>query len=118
MRRSRTVLPAVSTALRAAASQDSLLTPITSVTRYTPSAIGLSLCSTSEPLTLALLPFSRRDRRVRARAARVGATALRSRGTRGACGGRRGTGKDWDELPEARLGGPARRPLLPHVRAA
>src|SRR4051794_8072795 len=38
-RRSRTVLPAVSTAARAAASQDSLLTPITSVTRYTLSAM-------------------------------------------------------------------------------
>src|SRR3954449_5035296 len=38
-RRSRTVLAAGSTALRAAASHDSLLTPITSVTRYTLSAI-------------------------------------------------------------------------------
>src|SRR6185295_15705860 len=40
-RRSRTGLAAVSTALRAAASHDSLLTPITSVTRYTLSAIWL-----------------------------------------------------------------------------
>src|ERR1700750_3219050 len=41
-RRSRTDLAAVSTALRAAASHDSLLTPITSVTRYTLSALRLS----------------------------------------------------------------------------
>ena len=41
-RRSRTVLAAVSTATRAAASHDSLLTPMTSVTRYTLSAMGLS----------------------------------------------------------------------------
>src|SRR5690348_3814001 len=39
-RRSRTVRPAVSTAFRAAASHDSLLTPITSVTRYTLSDIS------------------------------------------------------------------------------
>jgi hypothetical protein len=42
MRRSRTVLAAVSTAPRAAASQDSELTPITSVTRYTLLAIKCS----------------------------------------------------------------------------
>src|SRR4051812_34106888 len=42
-RRSRTLFAAVSTALRAAASHDSLLTPITSVTRYTPSAMHTSL---------------------------------------------------------------------------
>src|SRR6476660_8196011 len=41
-RRSRTVWAAVSTAFRAAASQDSLLTPITSVTRYTLSAMSTS----------------------------------------------------------------------------
>src|SRR6476619_1150800 len=42
MRSSRTVPAAVSTALRAAASQDSSLTPMTSVTRYT-----LMSCSSS-----------------------------------------------------------------------
>src|SRR5215213_6733653 len=46
IRRSRTVLAAVSTAVRAAASQDSLLTPITSVTRYTLSAMRTSLVGT------------------------------------------------------------------------
>src|SRR5437763_3906802 len=49
MRRSRTVLPAVSTALRAAASQDSLLTPITSVTRYTPSDIRTPFLELAPP---------------------------------------------------------------------
>src|SRR3954452_10895821 len=39
IRRSRTDFAAVSTALRAAAAHDSLLTPITSVTRYTLSAM-------------------------------------------------------------------------------
>src|SRR4051794_40209134 len=42
IRRSRTVLAAVSIALRAAASHDSLLTPMTSVTRYTLSAMDCS----------------------------------------------------------------------------
>src|SRR5438445_9852272 len=42
-RRSRSVLAAVSTAFFAAASQESLLVPITSVTRYTLSAIPTSL---------------------------------------------------------------------------
>ncbi len=42
MRRSRTVFPAVPTAARAAASHDWLLTPITSVTRWTLSDIGSS----------------------------------------------------------------------------
>src|ERR1700748_166792 len=39
MRSSRTLLAGASTAARAAASQDSLLTPTTSVTRYTLSAM-------------------------------------------------------------------------------
>src|SRR5262245_30806401 len=42
-RRSRSVLDAVSTAFFAAASQESVLVPITSVTRYTLSAIPISL---------------------------------------------------------------------------
>src|SRR5271166_6756102 len=56
MRRSRTVFAAVSTALRAAASHDSLLTPITSVTRYTPSAITTVLSLDVGGLTLACPP--------------------------------------------------------------
>src|SRR4051794_22317101 len=49
-RRSRSVWPAVVTAARAAASQDSSLTPITSVTRYTLSAITGSSRRCSRPV--------------------------------------------------------------------
>src|SRR5687767_2358363 len=45
MRRSRSVLAAVSTAWRAASSHELLLLPITSVTRYTPPAPFLAMVS-------------------------------------------------------------------------
>src|SRR5580698_7836707 len=70
MRSSRTLLAAVSTATRAAASQDSLLTPTTSVTRYTLSAIRTSLWNENQ-LTLSRrpAPLAKDPRRTRPRAA-------------------------------------------------
>src|ERR1700755_2882976 len=80
-RRSRTVFAAVSTAARAAASHESLDTPMTSVTRYTLSAIGSFLPgSDAEPGRIRPMRLRSRRRQGERQRLRVGARAQRFAG--------------------------------------